>query len=218
MPKYAATDRLLPQINVVIDRKDLMEAERLLKDVKGGLDKVIIRALRRTMNTGQTDISTAVRKEITLKKKDVDRRISEKLHIAGVKSTGVMTISRSPVPLVKYIRGFGFSPGGRLPQRRKGVSVRVRKSEGTKILRSTFVHVSRAGRLNINERKLRGWGRRVGRLPIEPRYGPTVHGVFEGNPLGNRAVRDLGVVFTKRLDHEIVFAIRQAASRNNAKA
>jgi hypothetical protein len=211
MAKFSSTDRLLPEIQFSINRKQLREAERLLLDVKGAYPKVLKRAIKRSLQSGRTDISKAVRNEIVLHKRDVDARIALKFIDRGnVHSTGVITISRKPVTLRLY---------GAV-QRRAGVSVKVRKSEGRKILKHTFMHKSRTGRETVNERQFKSGvgGKRVGRLLIEPRYGPTVHGVFESNPLGARAVRDLGVVFERRLDHETSFELRKAAARNNARA
>lgn len=200
------------QTVITVDKKQLAEAVRLLQHVKGGVGKVMIRTLRRVVNTGRTDISRAVRKEIALPKKETDKAISNRLLLKAPDYSGIISIRRKAAPLRHY----------KPIQRAKGVSVLVRKSEGRQILASTFAFVSRrySSTLQVAERqRLGGSGsQRVGRLPIQARFGPTVHGVFENNPLGDRALRDLSIVFHKRLEHETKFEIMRAARRNNARA
>jgi hypothetical protein len=208
----------LGQVTATIKPKQLAEAERLLAGISGGFKVAARRAIARTLKAGRTDISKVVRQEITLAKKDVDKRlnVTRKPGFGSNWGIGVLTVSRKAVPLVLYIRG---NPLG--AQRSKGASVKVRKADRRQVLKSTWVHVSRRGNTNVVERKLRGGffgrGRRVGRLPIEPRYGPTVHGVFENNPLGNRAVRDLQKFLNKRVDHEVRYMIAMQAKRANAQ-
>jgi hypothetical protein len=190
------------QIVIQVDKGHLRDVEKSLRGIPNGYPTAVRRALARATPTGKTSISKAVRAEIALKKKDTDQRLKSKVVSAGKLPEGVITITRQAVPLVLY--------GAQ--QRRPGVSVKVRKSEGRQILKSTFLHKSRAGRLNVNERKRTG-STRVGRLPIEPRFGPTVLGVFENNPLGERELRGLGLTFHKRLDHEVAFLVRKAAAK-----
>lgn len=97
-------------------------------------------------------------------------------------------------------------------QRLRGVSVKVRKNRSREILPSTFLHQSRAGNLNVNERIRRG-SSRVGRLPIHPRFGPTVLGVFEGAKIDVRELADLHARFLTTASGRIDYLLQKNARR-----
>jgi hypothetical protein len=211
--------------HIQVDRRQLDEAAGMLRDVKGGLQRVTIRALRRTVNAGRTDISKAVGQELNLRKRDIDPRITSKLNLSDTTPNGILTIKRKPVPLIKYLRGVTASSF----RKRKGVSVTVLKKEGRKTLPGTFIMASRyswakEGQFAVAERQLRGrsGALRYPRLPLQTRFGATVLGRFIGamgilTDFGQVKIRDLGAVFTRRLIHETKYELARIAARRRAR-
>jgi hypothetical protein len=162
-------------LNISIDETELSDLKRSLSTKQ--LRDARFSAIGETVRHLRTHISKEVRKELNIKKKDLDPIIT----IKRGTNDGEVTIKR------KAIRLKDFSGGVR--QVEGGVRVKVRKRGGSETLRGAFVIVRFGG--GVFERVVRGTHRtlrssrgqkRVRRWRAQERYGPTVLGVIEGKP------------------------------------
>lgn len=138
---------------------DLTE-EELRRELQVLLPKAVVRANRnainRTITSTRTFISKAVREDLALKSRTVKDSLSIKK--AGYSDNPVGKIDVEPKPL--SLKRFGARTT------RKGVTVRVRKSEGRKVEKGGFIVDTLGGHVFKRTSKKR--------LPIRKWMGPSV--------------------------------------------
>ena len=146
------------------------------------------RAINRAARTAQTHMGRGIRDTLALRARDVRDGISIK-RATDTNLEAELRVEREPKPLKDY----GAT------QRKKGVSVRVRKDTGRTILRGSFKVETLGGHVF-----LRGddGEQDVGRLPISKRFGPSI-GAYAQEAWERRAEPEASRVLGSRLEHEI---------------
>lgn len=104
-----------PLINLTVDPVQLREAETYLRNVKGGVPKVLADSINRTLDQTKTYLSTELRKKVAIPKRLIDRRID-------VQKTGPHQLSGTlTVEYEKQLSLGDFGPR----QTKKGVSYKL---------------------------------------------------------------------------------------------
>lgn len=114
----------------VIDlRPDAAQLARMRKLLtKQQMDQALYQAVKRTVNTGKSNISKRVRQELQIKKKYVDRAISSQVSLVGDAPAGVINIRQKMLPLIAY--------GGRAGKR--GITVKMNRNRPSERFRHAF--------------------------------------------------------------------------------
>ena len=174
-------------------------------DLRRGLNDVQYRrALGRAVNkagrAGRTDLSKQIRGEIALPA-SVIRSSIKLVRAARGQTEARLVITRKPIPLKEY----------KARETKKGVTVKVRRKEPREVHKRAFIAESVGG--HVFERKKVG-DKRVGRLPIDKRFGPTVLGVLQGKPgFLPEFETDLTIVLAKRAREEVNFELLKIRRR-----
>lgn len=118
----------MPIMTLTLNQIDVDSVKKMLGDCKTAPEKVISRALNRTMTGIKTDASTEIRKILNAKKADVDATFR-------VTSASVADMSCKFISTGKNIPLMSF--GAR--QTAKGVSVQVYKTHPREVIAGTFI-------------------------------------------------------------------------------
>lgn len=183
-------------VTMKIDSESLNRLGSMLSGVKGGLEKAIARASARVAKQGVTLISSNIREQVNIKKKELDKRV---LHAKQKGKTGqTVTLEYTPRFPLKY---FGAK------QTKKGVTYRIPKSGKKSLARSAFgPEIPRLGGQVF---------RRVGksRLPIQPLFGVSPWGTFVVNKMLEPTKQKLQKQFALRVMSEARNLIEQQQKR-----
>jgi len=68
-----------PVLRVVLDKGKIARIERATAGLRGGLSRIMVRALRRTASGARTDFSRLIRTQINAKARDVKKRIYDEV-------------------------------------------------------------------------------------------------------------------------------------------
>ena len=119
-------------------------------------------ALRRSLNKVAAKSRTAIIRrtgqELALPQKKIRKRVSIR-RASGRNMEAGVTVSREPVRLNEY----------RPNKIKTGVSIRVKKNEGRKVLKYAFIAAMNDGKVGVYQRQ-----NRSPRLPIRELFGPAV--------------------------------------------
>lgn len=185
---------------ITLDAEHIERAELLLKNIPGGIDKAVVRAINRSVDRAQTATVKKVRDRYYIKAGDVRKTIKVKKanysdQIAIIRSTG------SPVALSK----FKITPS-KPPQKRtkKPVRARVVKGEGGELKRRAFVAKMKSGHIGVFERAGKS------RYPINQFYGPSVPQMLGHKSVVTYVKERAKEQLVSRLDHEIERLLRGA--------
>ena len=182
-------------IQVTVSPEQRAKLAEDLADIRNGVPRAVSAAVNRTLSTGRSRIVKRIRAEVAIKAKDAREAIRLRKATAA-KPEGFIVISKKPIPLYD----FGAKQG------KGGVTVKVRKAGGRETLKGTFIAKMRSGHVGVFERKLTGGpgSKRVKRLPIRERFGPSLLVVFEGAPgVAAEEIAALGDVLQKNLDSQV---------------
>ncbi len=185
---------------ITIDAEQIKRAELLLKNIPGGIDKAIVRAINRSVESAQTAAVKKVKDRYYIKAGDVRKTIKIKKanysdRIAIIRATG------SPVALSK----FSVTPSKPPKKRRKTpVKVRVLKGESPKSLTHAFVTRLSSGHIGVFERVGKA------RYPIKQFYGPSVPQMLGHDSVVKYVEERAKEQLIKRFDHEIERLLRGA--------
>lgn len=202
----------MPTINVKPDPQTLAAVQVELAEIANGANKAVSAAINRTLTTGRSRITRRLKKEINLPagnaKDPQDGTISKFLKIrkasdgggGGVANLeGQIIITREPLSLML----FKPSPNTPGPTKVAGVSVKTRTGKAKELLRHTFVAKMKSGHVGVFERQGRG-NKRVKRLKIQERFGPTPLAVFEKAPgIAEETLSELGDVLEKNINSQV---------------
>ncbi len=172
-------------------KKDTREVERMLKNLKGGADKVITRALNKTIKQVESAAVKGIAKNIRVTQRAV--RTSIKITRARYRQkTAVITVSGKRMPIILL--------GAR--QTRRGVTY---KGQGgrRKLIPNAFI-------ATINRHN--GVFKRVGRkkLPIVELRGVSIPYVFLQKHIQRAMDNEASIRWKKNLAHELKWFIRNA--------
>lgn len=141
-------------------------------------------AVADTVRTGTALVAREIAKVVNLKISDIKETIRGKRG-SFTDLSGAIVVTRKPVPLYQYLSGAQRSRVQKKLQSdvrgkftpRGGIVVRVRKGGDVQTYPTSFVAVVGSGHIGVFRRKWEG-SKRVARLPIKERMGPTAVGVF----------------------------------------
>ena len=192
----------MPNLNVRIEGQGLEDVRRLLSNLP---PEVRTRILNRVLNDASTFARrNAVRQinmEINLSQANIRRFTNiTRSNFSTLQSR--VTFTGSPIPLILFnpsrltnglsVRVRKTGARERLPQSFIATLPRIRRNAGGTIERIGGSATTAVLRRQFNQ----STGRRVGRLPIQERFGPSVPSVFEHNgieitvPVSGRRMTD----------------------------
>jgi hypothetical protein len=211
----------LIQLGIQLDQVQIANAQKMLREVPGGIKRAVIRAGNETIKEAKTQISTLVRKHINIKKRDVDRYIDvhHRMKWVGGQATGKVVVLYDKRLGLKYF-------GAR--QTKSGVTVRIRPGGARTTIKDAFmptayslgghVYGRRGARKRPRVKKLKRSmkvstkGRKVSYawpdLPIAVMRGASVWGVMKKNdllePVRQEMQRDFHKNLLQRVDYELM--------------
>lgn len=176
---------------------------RPLSNVLSGISKATGRtALRRSLNRAgkamETQTIREVRNEVTLKARDVRKAIRRPTLRAGSGSAAVeIGVSLRPVPIASF----------QARQVRKGVSVKIKKSGGRKVIPRTFKATMKSGHEGVYRRKTNK------RLPIQELFSTSAGSTIREREILRRIQARGSEQFRKDLRDQIKQATRTRTKR-----
>lgn len=191
---------------VTIDPGDLRKAKALLSGIKGGVPRVIARALNKTLTGVRKDAVKEIQKTITPKAKVI--RKTFKISKATVfRPTGVILSTGKPLGLIHF----------KARQTKKGVTLQIKKKEPRKFLKHAFIATMPSGHKGVFWREYKGTrgATRKGmayaaiprkyRLPIKELYGPRVPDILSNEPVMKPILDKAKRRLRKNFSHELNF-------------
>ena len=155
-------------------------------------EKAITRSLNRTITGVRTAASRAVREELTLKAKDVNRELAVR-RARRRDLEAALDISVTATGLIKF----------RARQTQRGTTVQVKRRGGRKRISHAFIAKMKSGHVGVFVRR-----KGAGRLPIGERFSTAVGQFLDDE----RVLSELGdgaqVRFTKELSSQVDFLLR----------
>lgn len=134
---------------------DITSSLRDLEQLEGNLKhRVLGRALNRTATGMKTEVSRQIRSVLNVRAQDVNKRLSIRRAASGERSVEIVIGARG-LPLLAF--------GAR--QTKKGVSVKVLRRGGRKLVRGAFIAQMKSGHRGVFVRR----GKKS--LPIDERFG-----------------------------------------------
>ena len=191
-------------IQIEIDKAQLAKVEFMLAGIEDGSATVLMRAINRTLTGVKTDLDRETRKILNIKssrvKKDMSSSTASKARLRGqVNSAG------KPVGLTQF---------SGTKQKKKGVSVSVRKDTRRSIIQRAFIAKGRGDNIHVFWRKWSGTRQphkniayaklpRKYRLPIKTLYGPRIQDI-QADPAVQQGVQ---VKASGRLNTRIAYEL-----------
>ena len=173
-------------------KRDTAEVERLLKHLSKGADKVLTRALNKTIKSVERKAVQGMAKDLRLTQKTV--RKSVKLFRARWNfKVASITVSGKRIPIYAF--------GAR--QVRGGVTYKGR-SGGRKLIKGAFIARMPSGHMGVFKRK------GSARLPIQELLGPSPPRVFQRPDIVHDMNKEADIRWKKNLDHELKWFLRNA--------
>lgn len=201
-------------ISINVSEADLNRTIWALRNIEGGAAKAIMRSVNKALTGVKTDMARETARELNLTQK----RIKKDIDITPARATtlsGRVTSEGRPVNLEQF----------KAKQKKKGVSVKVKKSGGRKMIKHAFIFLGLAGKKRKRNR-LVGWREKTGenahligtkkpkqnmkysklpdqyRLPIETLYGPRIQDIT-GKPSIIKIIEEkAGERLQKELSHQ----------------
>jgi len=212
-------------IHVDVDRSDINRVVYALRDVKDGAPTAIVRSVNKSLTGVETDMAKETAAELNLTQKRIKKDITI-TKASKVRMHGVVTSEGRPVNLEQF--------GAK--QKKRGVSVKVRKDSKRSVIPGTFIFLGKGGKDedgNQEKNRLVGWrdkegpgGQHVGtkkkkpgmvyaalphdyRFTIETLYGPRIQDIT-GKPAIMKKIEDqAGVRLVKELDHQVDYLLKK---------
>lgn len=190
---------------------ELAPSERTLRQLEAALKKAPFqarlaarRALVRSGKAGRTAASTAIRDEINLKKKVVDRRIRFRI-VSERALVGELAVRDRRIELVEFMTRTQIASAWRRQQpgrrRSRGVRVKAYRKQAAKVYPGTFVNVGlKDGKWHVLRRTSQE------RYPVFIQYGPSLIEQYVKD-LGRFAARQ-AEAFEVEVDRQLRFALK----------
>ncbi len=157
------------------------------------LDKALANAARRTVNKlitkSKTEAGRRVREIYNVKAKDLNRSVKiKRANFQNMEAT--LTVRGRKIPV------YMFSPR----QTRQGVSIRIRKDRGRKVIGTSFIATMPSGHIGVFQRKTKK------RYPIKELYSVSPAQMYEQE--GMKAVSEMiekegGKILQHEIDYEM---------------
>jgi hypothetical protein len=200
-------------IEITIDRTKLDEVRRRLDGIKGAFERATVGAVSTTSRRLVTFISSGIRDEVNVKKKDIDP------YLRGTKATKYQKSARAKVILSESDRISLKDFGAKVIKKSKparnanlhtmttlqrmklagGVRYQVNRRGGKKLIRDAFIPPRLGGHVF----------RRAGleRLPIVKLFGPSPWGVFVASGMKPRVKGKAEELLYHELDRRVHFEL-----------
>ena len=180
-------------IEVKIDKKAVGAAINVLNSTKKGAQTAVNRAINRALMRGRTVASKSLRGRYTIKASDVKK--STRLRRPGGTETSGQLVFSGPELTIAHFR---IRPSGRdtTGNNRQLVRVEVERT-GLKPLKNAFVYNG-----TVFQRK------GATRLPIEPRYGPSVPQMVGNENITEGIQSEMRDTFLRRINQEAMRLIK----------
>lgn len=185
-------------VEIKIDEPQLRQVRQTLAGIPKAMPRVISRAINRTISPAKTAVSRGIRQEVNIKAGDLNKKIKVEKATFG-KWEGRIKLSTKRIPL----EDFGAK------QTAKGVSYKIKKAGGRKVISSGFIATMASGHTGVFKRKGKT------RLPIQEKFGPSIGIVFKR---ANRLVQKVTADAYKNLEKNIDSQIRFILSRKGQAA
>lgn len=152
-----------------LDVRGLDQARRLF--ARGLVKRPLRRTIDRELTATRRDLVTVITHETTLTKPSANRFIKTTRRTSQEDLTGIVTISGAGIPLTEY------KPQVSRATVTVAADISARAGRGIEVIRKAFNPLKHPKR-EIYERVKRG-GKRVGRYPIRPSFGPSAARHFD---------------------------------------
>jgi hypothetical protein len=139
-----------------INSNDLNTVKSMLADLGTAAQKVVYRALNKTLTGVRTDASAAIREVINASKSSVDETFKITNAQIGT-ATAKITSTGNPIALIDFT-------GTR--QTNKGVSVQVRKDRARKVIPGTFIQTMKSGHKGVFWREYHQGGSQKNKMEV----------------------------------------------------
>ena len=201
-------------MQIEMNAQDILKVKVMLAGVKNGAQKVLKRAVDKTMGTIKTTVSREARKELNVYKRDLDKNIGVRKYDYA-KAAGAVTIIGAALPIRD------FKP----VQVSTGVQVRIKKKGAAKTIKGAFIATMKAGNKGVTHtgvfwREWHGSRKPIGKrkLPFkkfDPKYRLQIHELFTtslpeavGNNLPMAAIlSDASVNLHKNIEHQLDYEL-----------
>lgn len=196
---------------VQFNTQQLADVRDLLSGIKGGAEKAVRLALNRASSSTLSRVTKSVAQHITPLQSEIKKSMT-RYAASSASLTARLEITGAPIPLYD----FDWSYYGEVfPNKRRRVSVKVRKDRPREQWRHVFLARMPTGHVGFFERRGRAGSPR---LPIEERFGPSVPNVFLFAPgIEPDALNYAGERLAIELDSASRYLLsQQAASLPNA--
>ena len=122
-------------INIRVERDDIRELQRTLRGIRNGVPRVLKNSVNKTLPGIRTDMARETQQRLALKQSRIKKDIKVVKRASTSDFSGQVRSKGQPVSL----HSFGAK------QKKRGVSVRVLKSEGRKTIRGAFIAQGKHG-------------------------------------------------------------------------
>lgn len=203
---------------ITINPSQMAEIRDLLAYIKDGVQKVIMRALNKTIVGVRSDAAKEIYKELNL----TQTRIKEDMALRKatmIQQTAAVTSKGKHIPLIEF--------GARIV--RSGVSVQVKRTRPRTVIEGAFIQTVAGRGPQVLSRPYEwiGKGTPIGmpkagyyytyparwpekyRLPAMPKYGPSIPEVFSNDEVMGPVLEQAGQRLQINLDHEAKYLISQ---------
>lgn len=195
-------------VRIGMDERELNAILSELRGIPGAMKKAEMSAVRKTTKSGKSKVSRMIRKDVNLKKANVDKRIKTKL--PSTEPSGRITINNRGFPLIEY----GGSPKQPVSQKgvpvskrkpRRGPSWKVLKKGGRHRGRNHFITRDGRGEVHIMVRTPGGRGGSKATAPDDYRikYGPGLVSALREAGIEKKIVLDLTETLRKNLASQV---------------
>jgi len=152
-------------VEIKFDQKKLNRLKAMLNNYPKALEKIIPRALNKTIMSARTQVTRALATKIGIKISAI-RKLMDYTKATFYGWQARLYISDSRIPLINF--------GAK--QTKKGVSYTINKKSGRKTLAGAFIATMPSGHTGVFERR---WDER---LPIDEKKGPSLGVVYQNAP------------------------------------
>ena len=200
-----------PSVTVKMDPIQVADLMRSVRQLPGVASLVQKRAINTAIKGAKSNMSTRVRKILTISKTDLDKYIFTQL-ANDVHLTGVLRINKKDVGALRM--GYFKS----LKQLNAGARAKVYKRKPAKMIPGSFIETMKSGHKGIwtreYEKKVHT-GRpvnkpfakfpRMYRFPIRPIFGPKLGTVVEDNSVYPEVVKEANARLMKEMDRQLKY-------------
>jgi len=197
-----------------IDQASLADARRLLRGMDPLVERVAVRAIKKTLKSVGVAAAREIAKEVNVRVSEVKKTFSYVVPRPGDVSAAFVASGKS-MPLAAFS----------VRKTKKGVSVQVKRQSGRKAVKHAFmatmpvygkdrvvVQAGQAGRgsggghVGVFWRQEQG-GKRAGRLPLHELYGPSIPDILSNDNVLEPVLSVSGEILDKNFAHELAFEV-----------